>query len=637
VPCIGAPGSVTLANRQPAPIAQSQGVASAVLRIAVCIKQIPLVEDANFDPVTKTIRRDGTNVISAFDLRAISLAVEFKQSLGAHATVVTMGPPQARTALTDALAMGMDRAVHLEDRAFAGSDTLATARTLAKWLKRENFDLIMLGKYSLDAETGQVGPEIAELLGVAQITGVRKVGIEGRTVFAERESDEGYDEVECAMPTVLTCAERVAQPIRVKPEAAEQAGAKPIETVRAAALDSDLAHFGAAGSPTWVQEVRAVQTSHPPCRMIDAADPARAAREVVAALNAMGALKPENKLRRPIGAATRKSARGRDLWVACETDLAGAVTRASLELLSHGDQLVARLGGALVAVGFPAALARHAELLASYGADHVVVLDHPALESYTPEAAAEAMAHLVRERTPWGVLLSASERGRDWGPRLAARLGLGLTGDAIGIELDAEGRMVALKPAFGGNIVAPILSRTFPQMATVRAGVLELAAANSAREAAVETVRPRVAPALGRTTAMHSLLDDSIAPLDGAHLVVGVGMGVGGPEGVAAVKDFARELGAGMCATRRVTDQGWMPRQLQVGLTGKAIDPRLYFAVGVRGAPNHIVGIKRAEFVVAINNDAEAPIFERATLGLVADCSVILPALADAFRTLPSV
>jgi electron transfer flavoprotein alpha subunit len=608
-----------------------------VLRIAVCIKQIPLIEDANFDPVTKTIRRDGVNVISAFDLRAISLAVEFKQSLGAHVTVATMGPPQARAALTDALAMGMDRAVHLEDRAFAGSDTLATARTLALWLKRENFDLIMLGKYSLDAETGQVGPEIAELLGLAQVTGVRKIRLDGRTIAAERESDEGYDEVECAMPAVLTCAERVAQPIRVKPEAAEQAHARPIETVRAAALDSDPVHFGAAGSPTWVQEVRAVESSHPQCRMIDAGNPERAAREVRAALKAMGALSRGDKARRPVGATIRKPARGRDLWVACETDLAGAVTRGSLELLSHGDELAGRLGGALVAVGFPAAIARHAELLAGYGADHVVVLDHPALASYTPEAAAEAMAHLVRERTPWGVLLSASERGRDWGPRLAARLGLGLTGDAIGIELDGAGRMVALKPAFGGNIVAPILSRTFPQMATVRAGVLELAAANGAREAAVETVRPRLAPTLARTRAMHSLLDNSIAPLDGAQVVVGVGMGVGGPEGVAAAKDFARALGAGMCATRRVTDQGWMPRQLQVGLTGKAIDPRLYIAIGVRGAPNHTVGIKRAEVVVAINNDPEAPIFERATLGLVADWSVILPALAAAFKTQSSV
>jgi electron transfer flavoprotein alpha subunit len=604
-----------------------------MLRIAVCIKQIPLVEDANFDPVTKTIRRDGANVISAFDLRAISLAVEFKQSLGAHATVLTMGPPQARAALTDALAMGMDRAVHLEDRAFAGSDTLATARTLAKWLKSEKFDLIMLGKYSLDAETGQVGPEIAELLGIAQITGVRKVRIEGRTIAAERESDEGYDEVECAMPAVLTCAERVAQPIRVKPEAAEQASSRPIETVRAAALDSNPAQFGAAGSPTWVQEVRAVQTSHPQCRMIDAADPEAAAREVVAVLEAMGALRRNGKTRRPVSAAIRKPARGRDLWVVCETDLKGEVTRGSLELLSHGDGLVARLGGALVAVGFPSALARHAGVLASYGADYVVVLDHPALHSYTAEAAAEAVAHLVRERTPWGVLLNASERGRDWGPRLAARLGLGLTGDAIGIEFDGEGRMVALKPAFGGNIVAPILSKTFPQMATVRAGVLELAEPNRGREAAVETVRPQLAPALSRMIAAHSLLDNSVAPLEGAHVVVGVGMGVGGPEGVAAVKDFARALGAGICATRRVTDQGWIPRQLQVGLTGKAIDPHLYFAVGVRGAPNHTVGIKRAEVVVAINNDAEAPIFARATLGLIADWSAILPALGAALRT----
>ena len=204
-----------------------------MLNIAVCIKQIPLIEDANFDATTKTIKRDGPNVISAFDLRAISLAMELKNRHGAETTVVTMGPPQAREALVDALAMGMDRAVHLEDRAFAGADTLATARALALWLTRGNFDLILLGKYSLDAETGQVGPEIAELIGAAQITGARKLDIDGRTIRAERESDEGFDEVEAAMPVVITCAERVAQPIKVKPGASEQAKTKPIEAVRA--------------------------------------------------------------------------------------------------------------------------------------------------------------------------------------------------------------------------------------------------------------------------------------------------------------------------------------------------------------------------------------------------------------------
>jgi electron transfer flavoprotein alpha subunit len=262
----------------------------------------------------------------------------------------------------------------------------------------------------------------------------------------------------------------------------------------------------------------------------------------------------------------------------------------------------------------------------------VVALDHPALESYSPDSIAAAVAQLVRDRSPWGLLLPASERGRDWGPRLAARLGLGLTGDAIGLEIDDQNRMVALKPAFGGNVVAPILSRTYPQMATVRQGMLELAEPNAQRVAPVETFAPQISNPLSRTVARHSLLDETIEPLEGAEVVVGVGTGIGGAEGVAQATEFARVMHGALCATRRVTDAGWVPRQLQVGLTGKAIDPRLYFAIGVRGVPNHTVGIKRAETVVAINNDREAMIFERANFGIVADWSAVVPALTDAFR-----
>jgi electron transfer flavoprotein alpha subunit len=604
----------------------------AVLKIAVCIKQIPLIEEANFDAATKTIKRDGPNVISAFDLRAISLAVALKNSHGAETTVVTMGPPQARGALIDAIAMGMDHAVHLEDRAFAGADTLATARALALWLARGNFDLIMLGKYSLDAETGQVGPEIAELIGAAQITGARKLEIDGRTIRAERESDEGFDEVEAEMPAVITCAERVAQPVKVKPGASDEAETKPIQVVRAAELGADAKEFGLAGSPTWVQEVRVVTTPKTECRLIDATDPERAATEVMSTLEGLGALKPRVRTQRPVSAARRASKRDRDMWIICETDLEGRITRGTLELLSRGDELASRLGGAVVAVGFDAGIARHAGLLASFGADQVIAIDHPVLSSYTPEAAAEAVAKIVSIHAPWGILIGATERGRDWGPRLAARLGLGLTGDAIDIELDSENRMVALKPAFGGNIVAPIYSKTFPQMATVRPGVLELAAPSEAKQADLQTVRVEVSPPKSRLIKAHSALDPTIVPLEGAEVVVGIGTGVGGPEGVAKVAAFARVLGAAMCATRRVTDQGWVPRQLQVGLTGKSIDPRLYIAVGVRGAPNHTCGLKRAQTVVAINNDADALIFERANIGLVADWQTILPALQDAFQ-----
>jgi electron transfer flavoprotein alpha subunit len=601
-------------------------------KVAVCIKQIPLIDDANFDPVTKTIRRDGINIIGAYDLTAIAEAVALKRQFGAETTVVTMGPPQARSALADALAMGIDRAVHLEDRAFAGSDTLATARTLAMWLEGEGFDLVVLGKYSLDAETGQVGPEIAELLQVPQVTGVCKLQIDGAMLRAERESDEGLEEVECGLPALITCAERLIKPIGVRPKAREEAKAKPLTVIRATELGPDAAQFGLAGSPTWVQEVRTQEAPKVHCEFIETSEPLEAARQLLHALERKNALRPRSTQRACVASVVRKPTPGKDVWIACETNMAGDITRGSLELLSSGDKLAQSLGGALFAVGFPASIARHAALLASYGADRILALDHPELERYAPETIAEAMANLVRERTPFALLLCASERGRDWGPRLAARLKLGLTGDAIGLELDGDGRLVAFKPAFGGNIVAPILSRTYPQMATVRSGVMELAGPVLSRTAEIEIVRPALSQARSRVLNSRSMLDPTIVPLEGAEVVIGIGIGVGGPEGIERVKDLARAVDAAVCATRRVTDEGWMPRQLQVGLTGKTIEPRLYFAIGISGAPNHLIGIKRAGVVVAINEDADASIFARADIGLVGDWATLTPAIAQLFR-----
>jgi electron transfer flavoprotein alpha subunit len=601
-------------------------------KVAVCIKQIPLVDDANFDPVTKTIRRDGINIIGAYDLTAIAEAVALKRQFGVDTTVVTMGPPQARAALADALAMGIDRAVHLEDRAFAGSDTLATARTLALWLQREAIDLVLLGKYSLDAETGQVGPEVAELLRVPQVTGVCKLAINGAMLWAQRESDEGLEEVECGLPALITCAERLIKPIGVRPRAREEAKSKPIIVIRATELGPDAPPFGFAGSPTWVQEVRAQEGPQVHCEFINESDPPRAAQQLIQALERKNALSPRTTERARVASVVRKPLPGKDVWVACETNMVGEITRGSLELLSSGDKLAQSLGGAVFAIGFPASIGRHAPLLARYGADRILVLDHPGLARYAPETVAEAMANLVQEHTPFALLLCASERGRDWGPRLAARLGLGLTGDAIGLELDDENRLVALKPAFGGNIVAPILSKTYPQMATVRSGVMELAEPVLSRTAEVEIVRPTLSPPRSRILNSRSSLDPTIVPLEGAEVVVGIGMGVGGPDGIERVKELAHALDAAVCATRRVTDEGWMPRQLQVGLTGKTIEPRLYFAIGISGAPNHLIGIKRAGTVVAINEDPDASIFERADIGLVGDWATLTPALVQLFR-----
>ncbi|HEY4659533.1 MAG TPA: electron transfer flavoprotein subunit beta/FixA family protein, partial [Gemmatimonadaceae bacterium] len=179
----------------------------------VCVKQVPMVSSLEFDLTTKTLKREGVKLeVSSFDIRALLKAVELKAAHGGEVVVLTMGPPQARTALEHCLALGADRAVHLNDRAFAGSDTLATARALALALKREEFDLIFCGKCSTDAETAQVGPEVAELLGVPQITAVRTLDIDaaGLTIRAERETDAGYETVECPLPALITAAEDLA-------------------------------------------------------------------------------------------------------------------------------------------------------------------------------------------------------------------------------------------------------------------------------------------------------------------------------------------------------------------------------------------------------------------------------------------
>jgi len=229
------------------------------------------------------------------------------------------------------------------------------------------------------------------------------------------------------------------------------------------------------------------------------------------------------------------------------------------------------------------------------------------------------------------VLFASTVRGRDLAPRVAARLGLGLTGDAVDVDVDAEGRVRQHKPAFGGAVVAPILSRTRPELVTVRPGLLAAAVPDPARRALVEPLPVRDVPARVRVTATRALTDTAAA-LDEAQVVLGVGRGIGGPAGLAPIVELARRLGAGLAATREVTDAGWLPKQQQVGLTGRAIAPRVYVALALSGAHEHVVGLRRAGVVIAVNKNPKAPIFKAADLGVVTDYGPLLPLLESVLR-----
>jgi electron transfer flavoprotein alpha subunit len=273
-----------------------------------------------------------------------------------------------------------------------------------------------------------------------------------------------------------------------------------------------------------------------------------------------------------------------------------------------------------------AALARE---LGARGADAVVLSEASAP---TEEATARALEAAIVHHRPRIVLAPATGLGRDLVPRVAARLGLGLTGDAIGVELDGDGRLRQLKPAFGGQLVAPILSRTRPEIVTLRPGVLEPARHASARPparveslAAGEAGPPRV-----RTIGFTAEIGDGPS-LDDARVVVCVGWGLG-KDNVPLALELASALGGVVGATRRVCDGNWLPRQLQIGISGRTVAPDFYLALGVRGSFNHVVGMSRSGRVVAVNRDENAEVFAAADLGVVGDARGFAAALLARLR-----
>jgi electron transfer flavoprotein alpha subunit len=604
------------------------------MKTIVLIKQVPVVSAMKLDPETKTLKREGVPLeVSSFDVRALLKAIELRNTHSGEVVALTMGPPQARAALEHCLALGADRAVLLTDRAFAGADTLATARALALALQRESYDLVLCGRHSTDAETGQVGPEVAEILDIPQITGVRKLTVSGTTLTAERETDSGFETVTCALPALLSATEDLAPEKFPNKADKEKAKEKLIQEVTASALSSDFSQFGAAGSPTWVESVQTVEVTRE--KKILEGDLPTQVQTLVQTLLERGLFGQwQGETAEPSsGSITEKSTGGKAVWVVAET-LGSALRPVTLELLGKAVELSAKYGGEVGVLFMGREGHQHLNTLAAHGAEVVYLADDHRLDPYTTETHTALMTQAITAHQPGVVLLGSTAIGRDLAPRVAARLGLGLTGDCVDLDVNAQGQLLQYKPAFGGNVVAPILSRTTPAMATVRPGMLKKGQPTPNRQARVERLS-LAAATTSRVMVISQTGEDAgkAAALDSADITVGIGKGIGGTANLPVIEKLADVLGgAPLAATRDIVDLGWIHRQHQVGLTGRAIAPKLYFAIGIRGAFEHTVGIRRAGIIVAINKNAKAPIFQNADFGIVGDYAEVIPLLTAALQ-----
>ena len=330
-------------------------------------------------------------------------------------------------------------------------------------------------------------------------------------------------------------------------------------------------------------------------------------------------------------------AKTKDLWVFIETKEDGSAQNVGLELLNPGRMLADKQGGALVAVVIGNNVEESVKAASAHGADKVIVVEGEEYQLYTTDAYATALCTLVEKYGPTSMMIGATPHGRDLGPRVSCRLQTGLTADCTALDIDEESGNVAwTRPAFGGNLMATIICPDHrPQIGTVRPGVFKK---SDPTEGKAEVIREdiHVAPDQIRTKLLESIKEAAgeMVDLEGAEIIVSGGRGVGGPEGFAPVKELADALGGVVGASRAAVDAGWIAHAHQVGQTGKTVGPKLYIACGISGAIQHVAGMSSSDYIVAINKDPDAPIFDIADYGLVGNLFEVLPLLTAEVKKL---
>ncbi len=329
----------------------------------------------------------------------------------------------------------------------------------------------------------------------------------------------------------------------------------------------------------------------------------------------------------------------KNVWVFCET-VEGRLRSVALELVTKGRELADKLGERLVAVIIGSGITDHAQNLVHHGADEVLVVDAKIFADYTTDAYAIAMTSLIASRKPAVVLYGATSNGRDLAPRIAARLGLGLTADCTGLEIDEKRQLIQTRPAFGGNIMAEIITPyTRPQMATVRPNVFKPKDPDTSRKGKIEKVNMQVSPVQVRTRVLEKVSEvvEGMKPVEEADIIVCSGRGIKDPANLELPRQLAKLLDAAIGGSRPIVDMGWLPPTQQVGQSGRTVCPKLYFALGISGAIQHQIGMASSSIIVAINKDPEAPIFSIADFGIVGDIFTVLPeVIAEVKRVLDS-
>jgi electron transfer flavoprotein alpha subunit len=626
--------------------------AARALDCIVLVKQVPDVsnipEDA-WDRETGTLRRALLDsVLNPLDLQALTFAQRITRSApGSRTIYLSMGPPQARGTLIDCQSRAPGEAILLTDRAFAGADTVATAYSLACAIRRIEREmlggsrdyLVVTGMQSVDGDTAQVPPQIAEELGIEHIAYAQAVETEP-DLRVRRIGPQGTEIVRPLRYPVLITVTACMDPLYRSFELSREARLGTVHEWDAASVGADPRRTGLTGSRTQVYRIfspseeraKACEYVHEPAQLIE---------RIESRYRTAGSRSREAESE-PYTLDDRTPCYSGEFWVLVERE-GDEIRTVSLELLAKARELAANLDAPVAAVLPCGDAGKLPDQLIARGADKVYVVEHPLLCEFLPMPYKTAIAGLVRDRRPQVMLFGATPLGRELAPRIAYASDCGLTADCTRLEIGdyTKGNVCLIgilkqtRPALGGNIMATILTRdSATQMATVRPGVFRALPPDPTRKGEVIRVPVELD---ARKLGVRSVAVESVAPkasIREADIVVS------GGHGMRSRKDFerylrplARGLGrrlnarAEVGASRIAVEEGFATHDRQVGQTGQTVQPRLYVAIGISGAVQHISGMQGSEIIAAINKDPKARIFNYADFGLVGDIETVLPEL----------
>jgi electron transfer flavoprotein alpha subunit len=605
-------------------------------RAVVLVKQVPDLRSA---PIGVTedgtiARQQADAIVNPVDLHAVEAAI----TLADEVVALTMGPPRAEEVLREAIARGADAGVLVCDRALAGSDTWATSNALAAAIEHVgDVDLVVCGTTALDGETGQVGPQVAHRLGLPQATFCEHLEIGPDGLDARRIVEGGYERLHLPLPALVTVAETGFSPRYPTMIGRRQAAQAVVQRLGADDLGLGPDRVGLRASPTKVAHMAPAPVERRARRLVGGDF---GLDDLVAALTEVGALAPTDPPAVTPAAAPRADpggpARGdAAVWVAAEVHDHG-LARVSAGLLSHAATLAPELGGGVAAFIAADDPGRGAADAARFGADTVLLATHAELSPYRAAPHARVLADAIHTHRPEAVLFGATTTGRDLAPRVAAMVDAGLAADCTDLSVGPwerrgaryEALLHQIRPAMAGGVLATCVAPDArPQMATVRPGVF--APTPRPREATViEMPTELTAEDLSVTVLERTVKAGDVHLADADVVIAG---GAGCDEGSwHLVEDLAGALGGRVAATRAAVEAGLASRSVQVGQTGTTVRPRLYVACGVSGALQHVVGMRGAGTVLAVNRDPDAFIFEVADFGIVGEVVDVLPDLTAA-------